>query len=62
MNAAGEVTISGLPFPQGRRVEVIVLTNEHQESSPGYPLRGRKPFRYDRPDDPVGEADWEDGQ
>ncbi len=55
----GSVTLKGLPFQAGDRVEVIV-----RESTAGggngrcYPLRGQ-PIRYTDPFGSVAEEDWE---
>jgi hypothetical protein len=54
----GSVVLKQLPFRAGEEVEVIVLAREPQPGREPYPLRG-KPIRYDRPTDPVAEADWE---
>jgi hypothetical protein len=52
------LTIRGLPFRKGEKVEVIILSRPHgPETSKGYALRG-KPFRCSAPFDPVAEADW----
>jgi len=55
----GSVTIKGLPFEAGDRVEVIIRSQEggNGENS-RYPLRG-KPFRYTDPFGSVAEDDWE---
>lgn len=55
----GTVTISGLPFHEGEKLEVILLqhtrqTNQHVAS---YPLRG-KPVKYVEPFEGVAENDW----
>ena len=53
------LTIRGVPFREGERVEIIIvsmprtLTNENH-----YPLRG-KPFRYVGPFESVAEGDWD---
>lgn len=55
----GELKLTKLPFRAGDRVEVIVLAqSEIPEGARRYPLRGT-PIRYDRPTEPVGEAEWE---
>lgn len=55
----GSLTIKGLPFRAGERVQVIVRS---QQAAPGngerHPLRG-KPFRYTDPFGSVAEADWD---
>lgn len=56
----GALTLTGLPFPAGTRVEVVVrpVAEGDAASSAAYPLRGR-PLRYDTPFDSVAEADWD---
>ncbi len=54
----GKLSVKGLPFRKGDKVEVIILTQEAQASSKRYPLRG-KPFTYEKPFDSVAEDDWE---
>jgi hypothetical protein len=55
----GSLTIRGLPFRAGERVQVIVRS---QQAPPGngdrHPLRG-KPVRYTNPFGSVAEGDWE---
>jgi hypothetical protein len=54
----GSLTIKGLPFQAGDRVEVIVRSQEHPEGNgERYPLRG-KPIRYTDPFSSVAEKDW----
>jgi hypothetical protein len=59
LTSDGLLTLSGLPFHAGERVEVIVLgyPQPPAQANP-YPLRGA-PLRYERPTEPVAEADWE---
>jgi len=53
------LTIKGLPFQVGEKVEVIVRRREHERERRGrYPLRG-KPIRYLDPFKSVAESDWE---
>jgi len=53
------LTVKGLPFRAGDRVEVIVRSHEHPEGNgERYPLRG-KPVRYTDPFGGVAEEDWE---
>lgn len=53
-----EITVSGLPFQNGEKVEVIILSKPNEaKSKPGYSLRGQ-PIRYILPHDPVEEDDW----
>jgi hypothetical protein len=55
----GVVEIDGVPVRAGQRVQVIVLMPDEQVRAERYPLRGRKPFQYDQPNEPVGAEDWE---
>ena len=45
-----------LPFRAGQAVEVIILPVTRPAPA-GHPLQGSV-LRYDRPTDPVAEADW----
>ena len=55
----GTLTLKGLPFRAGERVEVIVLQSSQPANGANrYPLRGT-PVRYDEPTAPVAESDWE---
>ena len=55
----GSLTIRGLPFHEGDRVEVIVRSQEGGNGEGNhYPLRGT-PFRYTNPFGSVAEGDWE---
>ena len=55
----GSVTIEKLPFPAGKRVEIVVFPAESQSpQGERYPLRGT-PIQFDDPTEPVAEADWE---
>jgi hypothetical protein len=55
----GTLTIKGLPFRAGDKVEVIVRRHKHEEGqAKRYPLRG-KPVRYTEPFSNVAEGDWE---
>ena len=54
----GTLTIKGLPFKAGDKVEVVVRSREQKrELSESYPLRG-KPVRYADPFGTVAEGDW----
>jgi hypothetical protein len=54
----GVLTIRGIPFRAGEKVEVIILSRAHKrENGERYPLRG-KPIRYAAPFDSVAETDW----
>jgi hypothetical protein len=52
----GKLLLDGLPFRAGQAVEVIILP-ANRPAPPAQALRGTV-LRYDRPTDPVAEADW----
>jgi len=53
------LTIRGVPFRPGERVEVIILSHPpRREKGERYPLHG-KPIRYIRPFDSVAENEWQ---
>jgi hypothetical protein len=53
------LTLRGVPFRTGEKVEVIVLGSPQQgNEQKRYPLRGQ-PIRYEEPFDSVAEDDWE---
>ena len=55
----GSLTLKGLPFHAGDKVEVIVRGHKRsEEETQRYPLRG-KPVRYIDPFGSVAEEDWE---
>jgi len=54
----GKLSIKGLPFRKGDKVEVIIQTKNSKAISERYPLRD-KPVSYYRPFDSVVEDDWE---
>jgi hypothetical protein len=55
----GSLTLKGLPFQAGDRVEVIVRgSTAAGGNGDRYPLRG-KPVRYTDPFGPVAQEDWE---
>ena len=55
----GSLTIKGLPFQAGDRVEVIIRGHKPgDDNGARYPLRG-KPVRYTDPFGSVAEEDWE---
>jgi hypothetical protein len=58
----GVVTLEGVPVRAGQRIEVIVLMPDEVARAERYPLRGRQPFMFERPNDPIGEEDWESGE
>jgi len=52
----GKLSLDHLPFRAGQAVEVIVLPLS-QPIAASHPLQGSV-LRYDRPTDPVAQADW----
>lgn len=54
----GKLSVKGLPFRKGDKVEVIILTQKAEPSPKHYPLRG-KPFQDEKPFDSVAEEDWD---
>jgi hypothetical protein len=55
----GTLTIRGIPFRAGEKVEIIILSHSHKpKERECYPLRG-KPVRYLAPFESVAENDWE---
>lgn len=55
----GTLTLQGLPFRAGDRVEIVVRScTPRKASGRTYALRG-KPFRYIAPFEGVAEEDWE---
>lgn len=55
----GTVTIKGLPFRAGDKVEVVVSGEDGKEGKGRrYPLRGKR-IRYTRPFEGVAETDWD---
>ena len=55
----GILTLTGLPFRVGERVQIMV-SPQTQKPSPNkrYPLRGQ-PIQYSDPFEPVAEEEWE---
>ena len=54
----GSLTVVGLPFKSGERVEVTIEPiEEARDEKDRYPLRG-KPYKYDRPLEGVALDDW----
>ncbi|MBM3136425.1 MAG: hypothetical protein FJZ89_14325 [Chloroflexi bacterium] len=51
------LTIPGVPFRAGEKVEVIIISYPRRRRVKRYPLRG-KPIRYLAPFDSVAENDW----
>jgi len=59
VSADKSLTIKGLPFSVGDRVEVIIRHHEHiVDKNTKYSLRG-KPIRYTDPFGSVAEEYWE---
>ncbi len=56
--ANGELKLSGLPFKEGDKVEVIILLDETGPHSVMSSLRG-KVIEYLDPTEPIAEEDWE---
>jgi hypothetical protein len=55
----GNLSIKGLPFRAGEKVEVIVRGQKRgRKTDDLYPLRG-KPFTYTDPFESVAEQDWD---
>jgi hypothetical protein len=55
----GTLTVEGLPFRKGDKVEVVVRSSERKgNGAERYPLRG-KMIRYVDPFKSVAEDDWE---
>lgn len=55
----GTLTITGLPFEVGHRVEVIVRDpSADGETGDRYPLRG-KPIRYVDPFEAAADGEWD---
>ena len=53
-----KLTISGLPFRVGEKVEVIIVSQSRKPETPrNYSLHGQ-PVRYIAPFDPVAEDEW----
>lgn len=52
------LTIRGVPFRAGERVEIIVVSIPRElKNGNRYPLRG-KPIQYSAPFDGIAENDW----
>jgi predicted DNA-binding antitoxin AbrB/MazE fold protein len=55
----GTLTLDGLPFKEGEKVDVVVRVHEAKlQNGDRYPLRGT-PYKYDKPFESVAEEDWE---
>ena len=55
----GSLTIEKLPFPAGKRVEIVVFPTESQSPQrEQYPLRDM-PIQFDDPTEAVAGFDWE---
>jgi hypothetical protein len=56
----GSVSLPPLPFSPGSRIEVIVLgASSTPNGKKDYALRGRLPYQYDDPFEPLVANDWE---
>ena len=54
----GSLTVVGLPFKPGEKVEVTIEPiEEARDEKDRYPLRG-KPYKYNRPFEGVALDDW----
>ena len=54
----GSLTVVGLPFKPGEKVEVTIEPiEEARDKKDRYPLRG-KPYKYNRPFEGVALDDW----
>jgi hypothetical protein len=58
LSSDGTLTIAGLPFRAGDKVQVVVCDRRALTSGERYPLRG-KPIRYIGPFESVAEDEWE---
>ena len=62
VNPDGSVTLTGLPFPPGSTLEIIVLGEEIAETTAedanAYPFRGA-PLHHEGPTDPVDDDAWD---
>ena len=54
----GTITIRGLPFHEGEKLEVILQRAVRTNRVESYPLRG-EPVRYVEPFEGVAEDDWQ---
>ncbi|HMC67272.1 MAG TPA: hypothetical protein VKI65_20220 [Gemmataceae bacterium] len=58
----GTLTLHGLPFKPGAKLEVIIFEKAQPSSTTDeFPLRDSV-LRYERPNDPVAEDEWEAAQ
>ncbi len=57
VSSDGSLTISGVPFQPGDKVEVIIRSHKERQGK-RYALRG-KPIRHNDPFGRVAEEDWE---
>jgi hypothetical protein len=53
----GTLTVHGVPFQPGERVEVLIRRPEAVRETVRFPLPG--PYRFDDPFTPVGVEDWD---
>ena len=53
------LTLRGVPFRAGEKVEVIILSRSHKRANAKrYPLRGKR-IRYTAPFDSVAQNEWD---
>jgi hypothetical protein len=57
----GKLSLDNLPFRAGQAVEVIILPSAGGPAPSPHPLRGTV-LRYDRPTEPVADAEWDAAQ
>jgi len=56
----GQVVVDDLPVKAGDRVRVqVLIPDEQTEDRALYPLRGKTPYKFENPTDPVMPEDWE---
>jgi hypothetical protein len=53
-----ELTVRGVPFRAGEKVQVIIIAHPRKWEKERYPLRA-KPIRYVAPFDSVAEDEWQ---
>jgi hypothetical protein len=58
VSADKTVTLTGLPFAPGERVEILVVRQKPRVRQDPYPLRGQA-VHYERPFEGVAETDWD---
>lgn len=56
----GTLTLKDLPFKAGDEIEIVILERcPHHPDGDRYPLRGKQPYSYDEPTEPVALEDWD---